>query len=71
MSPVIYKDTGNTRIGILNRRKSRHITNLPELINELTKMDVSVSTIDSGCDLKSTADLDVPHLEMPWDRDYL
>lgn len=64
-SPVIYKDNSNTRIGILNRGKTRHITNLPELIDKLSALDVSISTIDfdSGCDLKSTAhlvkDLDV------------
>lgn len=64
-SSIIHKNSGSTRIGILNRGKTRHITNLPELIEKLKVLDVSISTIDfdSGCDLKSTAhlvkDLDV------------
>jgi len=64
-SSILHKNNGNTRIGILNRGKTRHITNLPELIEKLKTLDVSISTFDfdSGCDLKSTAhlveDLDV------------
>ncbi|KAI9278150.1 hypothetical protein BC943DRAFT_332163 [Umbelopsis sp. AD052] len=64
-SSVTHKSDGSTRIGILNRGKTRHITNLPELIDKLKALDVSIQTIDfdQGCDLKNTAhlvkDLDV------------
>ncbi|KAJ2961247.1 hypothetical protein NQZ79_g3485 [Umbelopsis isabellina] len=62
---TVYKTTGSIQVGILNRGKTRHITNLPEVIEELSKLDVSIKTIDfdAGCDLQSTAhlvkDLDV------------
>jgi hypothetical protein len=62
---TIHKHEGSVRVGILNRGKTRHITNLPELIDKLKALDISINTIDfdAGCDLKSTAyivkDLDV------------
>ena len=69
---VTYKKTGQYRIGILNRKKSRHITNVPELIARLSALekkkdgiDYSIVTIDfeKGCDIVNTAnvvkDLDI------------
>ncbi|KAG2204523.1 hypothetical protein INT47_012582 [Mucor saturninus] len=71
-SRVIYKETGQYRVGILNRQKSRRITNVPELIERMMALDkvkdgidYSVVTIDfeKGCDLIHTAnvvkDLDI------------
>ncbi|CAO3617134.1 unnamed protein product [Cunninghamella blakesleeana] len=54
-------DSSKTKIAILNRKKSRHITNLHELVNAIVENipDVTVSLIDfdGGCDLRSTAHL--------------
>jgi hypothetical protein len=71
-SRIVYKEKGQFRVGILNRKSTRHITNIPELINGLTGYDKSkdgidyaVVTIDfeKGCDIVSTAhavkDLDI------------
>ncbi|KAI7884144.1 uncharacterized protein EV154DRAFT_428042 [Mucor mucedo] len=71
-SRVSYKETGQYRVGILNRQKSRRITNVPELIERMMALDkvkdgidYSVVTIDfeKGCDLIHTAnvvkDLDI------------
>ncbi|KAI8382368.1 hypothetical protein BD560DRAFT_386376 [Blakeslea trispora] len=71
-SRIVFKESGQYRVGILNRKHSRHITNLPDLIARLSSMtqerdgiDFSVVTIDfeSGCDLLNTAhttkDLDI------------
>ncbi|KAI8380508.1 hypothetical protein EDC96DRAFT_491223 [Choanephora cucurbitarum] len=71
-SQIVHKETGQYRVGILNRKQSRHITNMPDLIARLTSMtqeqdgvDFSVVSIDfeSGCNLINTAhttkDLDV------------
>jgi hypothetical protein len=59
-SKNIYNN-GTINIGILNRYKSRHITNLQELINEIIiKIPyVSIKTInfDLGCTIKNTADI--------------
>lgn len=63
-SIVNYKPQGQFKIGILNRKNSRHITNIPDLIDRLTSMnrakdgiDFAVSTIDfeNGCDIVNTA----------------
>lgn len=65
-SIVTYKPHGQYKIGILNRKKTRHITNIPQLIQRLTtELDAAVVTIDfeKGCDIVNTAhavkDLDV------------
>jgi hypothetical protein len=71
-SRVVYKEKGQYRIGILNRKNSRHITNVPQLIDRLIALDktndgidYSVVTIDfeKGCDIVNTAnsvkDLDI------------
>ncbi|KAI9480484.1 MAG: hypothetical protein EXX96DRAFT_562977 [Benjaminiella poitrasii] len=62
---VNYNSSNKVTIGLLNRRHTRHITNLPELIQALTPK-YAVRTIDfdvEGCDLVHTAhvvrDLDV------------
>ncbi|KAI8343406.1 hypothetical protein BC941DRAFT_411279 [Chlamydoabsidia padenii] len=49
-------------IGILNRRKSRHITNVPELVQAILQEIPNVSQIrlisfDEGCNIRSTAHL--------------
>lgn len=71
-SRVTYKETGQYRVGILNRKKSRHITNVPELITRMIALDKAIDGIDysvvtidfeKGCDLVNTAnvvkDLDI------------
>ncbi|KAI7899546.1 uncharacterized protein BX663DRAFT_521259 [Cokeromyces recurvatus] len=65
-SVVVHHAMGEKTIGILNRRYTRHITNVPELIQALTKENYRVLSIDfdvEGCDLINTAhvvnDLDV------------
>ncbi|CEP17943.1 hypothetical protein [Parasitella parasitica] len=65
-SITTYKPDGQYKIGILNRKRTRHITNLPQLIQRLSdEVDAAVITIDfeKGCDIVNTAhvvkDLDV------------
>ncbi|KAI8047592.1 HSF-type DNA-binding-domain-containing protein [Gilbertella persicaria] len=71
-SRLVYKQQGQYRVGILNRKHSRHVTNMPDLISRLTAMtqeqddiDFSVVSIDfeSDCTLVNTAhvvkDLDI------------
>lgn len=67
-SIVTYKSTGKYKIGILNRKHTRHITNIPELINQLMQQgdEYAIKTIDfdqPGCDMIHTAravkDLDI------------
>ena len=56
-----YGNGTSLTIGILNRHHSRHITNMPELIQALLGhfADVSIHLLnfDDGCDLRSTAHL--------------
>ncbi|KAI8984299.1 hypothetical protein BDF20DRAFT_816288 [Mycotypha africana] len=64
---ITYKSTGQYKVGILNRRKSRHITNIPELIARLSDMnqkqdgiDFQISLLDFDqpeCDIINTAHL--------------
>ncbi|KAI8886055.1 hypothetical protein K501DRAFT_283966 [Backusella circina FSU 941] len=71
-SRTVYKPEGQFLVGILNRKSTRHITNIPHLITALTSLnkdsdgiDYAVVTIDfeKGCDIISTAhvvkDLDI------------
>lgn len=71
-SVVHYKKTGKYKIGILNRKHTRHITNVPELIERLSQQQqqqgdqYAIRTIDfdqDGCDMVHTAnavkDLDI------------
>lgn len=66
-SIVHYKKRGQYRVGILNRKNTRHITNIPELIEELKHQgEFAIRTIDfdqDGCDIVHTAqavkDLDI------------
>lgn len=69
---VEYTSTGRYKLGILNRKRSRRITNVPELIDRLVSYKdtngedmFAVRTLDfeEGCDLVNTAhvvkDLDI------------
>ncbi|KAI8388693.1 uncharacterized protein BYT42DRAFT_467034, partial [Radiomyces spectabilis] len=59
-SVITYKHQPDTpRIAILNRGRTRHITNIPEVIDALSAMNVSIETIDfdAGCNMRSTAEL--------------
>jgi hypothetical protein len=59
-SKKVYNN-GSVNIGILNRYKSRHITNIKDLINEIIIKvpNVSIKTInfDVGCSIKNTAEI--------------
>lgn len=66
-SVIEHKATGKYRIGLLNRKHTRHITNMPELIDRLKQEgDFAIESIDfdqSACDIVHTAqavkDLDI------------
>ncbi|KAG2230292.1 hypothetical protein BDF21DRAFT_423407 [Thamnidium elegans] len=66
-SIVHHTSAGKYRVGILNRKSTRHITNVPELIDRLQKEgDFDIRSIDfdqSACDIVHTAqavkDLDI------------
>ncbi|ORZ20389.1 hypothetical protein BCR42DRAFT_322603 [Absidia repens] len=53
--------TTTTVIGILNRSASRHITNVPELVdsivNNMPHSQVRLINFDEGCNIRSTAHL--------------
>ncbi|KAI9305828.1 hypothetical protein BJ944DRAFT_161010 [Cunninghamella echinulata] len=59
---IVQHGSGNkTKIAILNREKSRHITNIHELvqaiIDHIPEVSIHLISFDGGCDTRSTAHL--------------